>query len=51
MEYLSAHGDGQRFQIADVHEMFAEALRVYLEKAPSEAGASAKVFNYFRVAR
>jgi hypothetical protein len=27
MEYLSAHRDGQRSQIADVHEMFAEALR------------------------
>jgi hypothetical protein len=51
MECLSIHGDGPRFLIADVHEMFAEALRVYLEKTPAEAGASAKVFNYFRVAR
>jgi hypothetical protein len=31
--------------------MFAEALQVYLEMTPAEAGASAKIFNYFRVAR
>lgn len=51
MERPSPHGDGLRFLIADVHEMFAEALRVYLARTPAEAGASAKIFNYFRVAR
>jgi hypothetical protein len=35
MEYLSARRAGLCFQIADFHEMFAEALRVYLEKTPA----------------
>jgi DNA-binding NarL/FixJ family response regulator len=32
MGTLSAHGTGPRFLIADDHAIFAEALRVYLEK-------------------
>jgi hypothetical protein len=51
LERLSAQGDGLSFLIADVHEVFAEVLRMYLERTPAKAGASAKIFNYFRVAR
>jgi DNA-binding NarL/FixJ family response regulator len=32
MEFVSVKGTGPRFLIADDHAMFAEALRVYLEK-------------------
>jgi DNA-binding NarL/FixJ family response regulator len=35
---VSAHGTGPRFLIADDHAMFAEALRVYLEKTYAVVG-------------
>jgi len=35
---MSAHGTGPRFLIADDHAMFAEALRVYLEKTYTVVG-------------
>ncbi len=38
MESLSVHGQGPRFLIADDHAMFAEALRLYLEKAHPVVG-------------
>jgi DNA-binding NarL/FixJ family response regulator len=40
MERVSVHGDGPHFLIADDHEMFAEALRVYLEKTYFVAGVA-----------
>jgi DNA-binding NarL/FixJ family response regulator len=38
MEILSAHGKGPRLLIADDHAIFAEALRVYLEKTHTVVG-------------
>ena len=38
MEILSVHEKGPRFLIADDHAMFAEALRVYLEKTHTVVG-------------
>jgi DNA-binding NarL/FixJ family response regulator len=38
MGTLSAHGTGPRFLIADDHAVFAEALRVYLEKTYTVVG-------------
>jgi hypothetical protein len=38
MESLSVHEQGPRFLIADDHAMFAEALRLYLEKAHPVVG-------------
>jgi hypothetical protein len=38
MECVSVKGTGPRFLIADDHAMFAEALRVYLEKTYPVAG-------------
>ena len=35
---MSAHGTGPRFLIADDHAMFAEILRVYLEKTYAVVG-------------
>jgi DNA-binding NarL/FixJ family response regulator len=40
MANMSAHGTGPRFLIADDHAMFAETLRVYLEKTYSVVGLS-----------
>ena len=41
MGTLSAHGTGPRFLIADDHAVFAEALRVYLEKTYTVVGVVA----------
>jgi DNA-binding NarL/FixJ family response regulator len=38
MESLSVHEQGSRFLIADDHAMFAEALRLYLEKVHPVVG-------------
>jgi DNA-binding NarL/FixJ family response regulator len=38
METLSVHRKGPRLLIADDHAMFAEALRVYLEKTHTVVG-------------
>ena len=38
MANVSAHGTGPRFLIADDHAMFAETLRVYLEKTYTVVG-------------
>ena len=38
MESVPVHGKGLRFLIADDHAMFAEALRVYLEKTYTVVG-------------
>jgi DNA-binding NarL/FixJ family response regulator len=38
MESVSAHGTAPRFLIADDHAMFAETLRVYLEKTYTVVG-------------
>jgi DNA-binding NarL/FixJ family response regulator len=38
MENLSVHEKGPRFLIADDHAMFAEALRLYLEKTHTVVG-------------
>jgi DNA-binding NarL/FixJ family response regulator len=38
MESMSLHGAGPRFLIADDHAVFAEALRVYLEKTNAVVG-------------
>jgi DNA-binding NarL/FixJ family response regulator len=38
METVSAHRTDPRFLIADDHAMFAEALRVYLEKTYTVVG-------------
>ena len=40
MANMSAHGTGPRFLIADDHAMFAETLRVYLEKTYIVVGLS-----------
>src|SRR4029077_6079819 len=40
MANMSAHGTGPRFLIADEHAMFAETLRVYLEKSYTVVGLS-----------
>jgi hypothetical protein len=38
MESLSVHERGPRFLIADDHAMFAQALRLYLEKTHTVVG-------------
>jgi DNA-binding NarL/FixJ family response regulator len=38
MERVPVHGDGPSFLIADDHEMFAEALRLYLGKTHTVVG-------------
>jgi len=40
METLSVHRKGPRLLIADDHAMFAEALRLYLEKTHTVVGVA-----------
>ena len=46
MESLSVHGKGRRFLIADDHAMFADALRVFLEKLIPSLGSCRTVMRW-----